>query len=102
MPEQNARDILACNPDFRASLWGDDGAPRAELSDDHIRDLDIQPGWPIADSTGIAAEFIARDLYRSELDEEQPRRPDLRPCLVLRLQRRPDREYTTGYFADWY
>lgn len=104
MSEQYGREVLTwpCNADFRASLWGDDGPRGADASDDHIRDPDIQPGWPIADSTGIAAEFISRDLSRSELDEDNLddqiyARVSFYDCNADRT-----RDYTTGYFADWY
>ena len=70
MGEQYGREVLACDENFRASLWGDDGPRGADASDDHIRDLDIQPGWPIADTFGISADFISRDIATSELDED--------------------------------
>jgi hypothetical protein len=60
----------AADADFKASLWGDDGASGPDASDDHIRDLNIKPGWPITDSTGIAAEFISPNIHTSELDED--------------------------------
>ena len=71
MPEQSARDIVACGADFKATLRGDDG--KGVGKDDHnpvIRYLVLQDGWPITDSTGIAAEFMADDVSDAELDED--------------------------------
>jgi hypothetical protein len=101
MAERYGREILACGPEFAASLWGDDGARGPDSSDDHIRDLDLQPGWPIADSTGIAAEFIGPGLDSSDLDEDDGddqiyARVSFYDCYGQR------RDFTTAYFADSY
>jgi hypothetical protein len=73
LPEQYGRDIIACGADFKATLRGDDGKGDHGDGKDHnqvIRNLEIQPGWPIADSTGIAAEFIGSYIAHSELNED--------------------------------
>jgi len=64
MPEQYGREILACGADFKASLWGDDG------NHQFIRNLQLKPGWPAGGSGGIGAEFIARLLRPSEMNED--------------------------------
>ena len=65
MPEQYGREILACGPDFRASLWGDDGN-----TDQFIRNLQLKPGWPVAGTGGISAEFFGQLLRPSEMNED--------------------------------
>jgi hypothetical protein len=66
MPEQHARDILAYGANFKASLWGDDGGGS---DDDFILPLSVAPSWPIADSTGMAVEFVGRGVNEA-LDED--------------------------------
>jgi hypothetical protein len=74
MPEQYGREIIACGADFKASLRGDDGKG---ANDPVIRELSIVPGWPIADSTGIAAELIGPSLYNDKLDEDDDSEDEL-------------------------
>jgi hypothetical protein len=70
MPEQYAREILACGANFRASLWAaDDG-----WGDDFITNLVLKPGWPrlITPPTGIGAEFTV-PVTSHQLDEDDGR-----------------------------
>jgi hypothetical protein len=69
MPMQYAREILSfpCNPDFRAELWGEDGA-----TDERIGILQIDPGYPTTMTNGgLSAGFSNRfgPLGR-QLDED--------------------------------
>jgi hypothetical protein len=68
MPEQFAREILACkaDADFRVRLLGDDGGGG---SDDYISSPELKPGWPAAGPLGLAAEFGAT-ISGSSLDED--------------------------------
>ena len=68
LPEQWGREIVACGARFKASLRGDDGKG---TNDQVIRQLSLVPGWPVASSAGIAAEFIGPDLQGSDLDEDK-------------------------------
>jgi len=67
LPEQYGREVVACDPDFRAVLWGDDGGGS---QDDEIRHLWVGPGWPVAQSYGISAALFAQSIYDSQLDED--------------------------------
>jgi hypothetical protein len=102
MSEQYAREVLACDENFRASLWGDDGARGPSSDDDHIRDLDIQPGWPRADSTGIAVEFISRDIDTSELDEDDGDDQIYARVAFDDCNKGERRNYITGYSVFYY
>jgi hypothetical protein len=74
MPEYYARAIVACgNSNFKASLRGDDGKG---ANDPVIRELSVVPGWPRADSTGIAAELIGPNLG-DELNEDDDSQDEL-------------------------
>lgn len=70
MPEQYGREILACGAQFRASVWGDDGASGVSGHDHYISSLGIKPGWPAAGPTGIGAEFGA-PIHGYYLDEDR-------------------------------
>jgi hypothetical protein len=65
MPEQYAREIIACGADFRASLWGDDGGGS---NDDFISHMVLRPG-PAAGPGGLSAEFSV-PVDSSQLDED--------------------------------
>ena len=98
MPEQHARDILAYGANFKGSLWGDDGGGS---KDDLLKPLYVAPGWPIADSTGMAVEFLGRSV-NEELDED-----DGEDELYARVSfRDPDsgvtREFRTGTIRGEY
>jgi len=95
--EQYGREIITapCNANFKASLRGDDGKG---FNDPVIRNLVIEPGWPIADSTGIAAELIGPSLFTHELDEDDNDHEDE---LYARVSYRDchtglTRDFTTG------
>jgi len=64
MGERFAQEILACGPNFSASLMGDDGA-----TDQFIVPLQLKPGWPVAGTAALAAEFTSARLGR-QLDED--------------------------------
>jgi hypothetical protein len=67
MPEQYAREIVACGARFRAELWTDDGGGS---DDDRIRDhMPIDPGSPVATPDGLRAAFTLPTL-KAELDED--------------------------------
>jgi hypothetical protein len=66
MPEQYAREIIACGADFRASLWGDDGGGS---SDDFISNMVLRPGWPAVGPGVLSAEFTV-PVNSSQLDED--------------------------------
>ena len=69
LPEYYVRAIVACgNSNFKSSLRGDDGKGK---NDPVIRELSVVPGWPRADSTGIAAELIDPNLHNRELDDDE-------------------------------
>lgn len=102
MPEHLARDVIACGPDFRASLWGDDGRRGPDSSDDHIRDLDVVPGWPIADSTGIAADLIGPGLRSSDLDEDDRDDQIYARVSFYDCTQGRDRNFNTGYIVTWF
>lgn len=100
MPEQYATEVLACypgGPDFRASLWGDDGRRGADPSDDHIRDLQVEAVWPIAEPTGISAEFIGPGLNVSELDEDDGEDQIYARGSFYDCHTGARRDFTTGY-----
>jgi hypothetical protein len=65
MPEQYAREIVACGANFRASLWGKDSG----YDDDLISNLVLKPGWPAAGPTGLGAEFTV-PVTSQQLDED--------------------------------
>ena len=67
LPEQYAREVVACDPDVRAVLFGDDGGGS---KDDEIRHLWVGPGWPIAQSYGVSAALFAQTIHDSDLDED--------------------------------
>ena len=67
LPEQYAREIVACDPDFRAVLWGDDGGGS---QDDEIRHLWVSPGWPVATSYGMSVSLFAPTIFDDDLDED--------------------------------
>jgi hypothetical protein len=70
MPEQYAREVIACGADFRASLWGNDGSGGMDSEDDLIRIMQLDPGWPRADWSGIEAHFSGLTLSSSSLNED--------------------------------
>src|SRR4051794_13263964 len=67
LPEQYGREVVACDPDFRAVLWGDDGGGS---QDDEIRHLSVGPGWPIAQWFGISAALFVQYISSDQLDED--------------------------------
>jgi hypothetical protein len=67
MPEQYAREIVACDADFRAVLFGDDGGGS---SDDNLRTLWDDAGYPIATSYGISAQLTAQTISDDSLNED--------------------------------
>src|SRR4051794_22202995 len=77
LPAQYAREIIACGVRYRASLWGDDGAPGESYDDQFIANLGIAPGWPRAESSpgGISVEF-STPLFGFYLDEDRGADPD--------------------------
>jgi hypothetical protein len=67
LPEGYAREVVACDPDFRAVLWGDDGGGS---QDDEIRHLWVGPGWPVAQWYGMSAALFAQNIFDDDLDED--------------------------------
>ena len=67
LPEQYAREVVACDPDVRAVLFGDDGGGS---KDDEIRHLWVGPEWPIAQSYGVSAALFAQTIHDSDLYED--------------------------------
>jgi hypothetical protein len=68
LPEQYAREVLDCAPNFKASLWGDDGGGS---SDDFLRNLVVDTSWPpTADASGIGARFVGLSVNNTQLDED--------------------------------
>jgi hypothetical protein len=67
LPDQYAREVLACGADLRASIWGADGS---DSEDDFIRNMVLAPGPPQVDYAGISANFNAPNLNSSQLDED--------------------------------
>jgi hypothetical protein len=67
LPEQYGREVVACDPDCRGVLWGDDGGGS---QDDEIRHLWVGPGWPIAQSFGISAALFSQFISTYQLDED--------------------------------
>jgi hypothetical protein len=74
MPEQYAREVMAgaanCWVDFRASLWGNDGGSGIDSDDDFITDLQLDPGWPRADWSGLEAHLSVQHLPEYRLNED--------------------------------
>jgi hypothetical protein len=66
LPEQYAREIIACGADFRAEIRGDDGKG---VNNPILRRMSLKPGWPIADANGLSVEFFQHGL-KDELDED--------------------------------
>ena len=100
VPEQYGREILACGADFRATLRGNDGKGS---NDPVIRTLEVKPGWPIAGSTGIAAELIGSNLRRSEFNEDSGGEDELYARVSFydcHLGR--DRDFVTGGFYGFF
>jgi hypothetical protein len=62
LPEQYAREAIACGQNFTASLWADGH---------YVRDLAVAPGWPIAQASGIAVQFIGAYVYGDLLSEDK-------------------------------
>jgi hypothetical protein len=74
MPEQYAREILACGANFKASLRADDGDGYYGPLISH---LVIKPGWPQpADAGGISAEFTV-PVLSSQLNEDDDGQDEL-------------------------
>jgi len=71
MPTQYSREIIACGARYRASVWGDDGAPGVSHDDLFIGNLDLAPGWPHANTSpgGISVQF-STPLFGFYLDED--------------------------------
>jgi hypothetical protein len=68
LPEQYAREIVACGADFKASLWGwDNGGSE----DDFIANMVISPGWPAGSSTGLSSEFFLNYVDSNRFDEDE-------------------------------
>jgi hypothetical protein len=68
LPEQYAREVVACDPGVRAVLWGDDGGGS---QDDEIRHLWVGPGWPIAQPFGgVSAALFGEYIRDDDLDED--------------------------------
>jgi hypothetical protein len=68
LPEQYAREVLDCAPNFKASVWGDDGGGS---SDDFLRDLVVDTTWPpTANASGLSAQFVGYSVNSRELDED--------------------------------
>jgi hypothetical protein len=70
MPEQYAREIVACGARFDASLWGNDGNGGMDSEDDFIRPAQLDPGWPQANQYGLEAHFSALTIAGHQLDED--------------------------------
>ena len=67
LPQQYARDVIACGGDFKATIWGDDDDP----GDDFIRTMVLDPSAPpTVDYAGILVSFYAPNLYYDQLDED--------------------------------
>jgi hypothetical protein len=67
MPQQYAREIIACGGDFKAKIWGDDDDP----GDDFIRTMVLDPAAPpTVDYAGILVNFIAPTIANDQLDED--------------------------------
>jgi len=68
MPQQYAREIIACGGDFRAKIWGDDDG---EAGDDPIRDMALDPAAPpTVDYAGLLVSFVAPNISNDQLDED--------------------------------
>jgi hypothetical protein len=93
MPEQYAREIIACGGRFQATLWGDDGGFG---QDDRLRDLSVAPGWPVAGPNGLGVEFIARDIPRIDLDEDSGTDEVAARISYLDCHTQSWRQYATG------
>ncbi len=70
MPPGYAQEIMACNPNFKAELWGDDGGPG---KDDFIRPFQFAPGSPQLTPTGISADVDGLNVLDSQMDEDDGR-----------------------------
>jgi hypothetical protein len=73
VPDQYGREILACGPDFKAQLRGDDGKG---ANNPILRTLILKAGWPTTFSGGISAEFYGPNLS-PELDEDRDGQDEL-------------------------
>jgi hypothetical protein len=67
LPDQYAREVIACGADLKASIWGDDDG---DAGDDFIRNMVLAPGSPQVDYAGILANFTTLNLNSSNLDED--------------------------------
>ena len=98
MPEQYAREIVACGAHLQASLWGDDPGP-----DQFIRSLSIAPGWPIAQSTGLAVNFWGPLLDPRVLNEDEDSDDELYARIsFLDCHTGAYRNFTTGIFRGYF
>lgn len=68
LPQDYARVVLNCNPNFKATIWGDDDG---EAGDDFIRNMVLDPAQPpTVDYAGILVSFTAPNLSNDQLDED--------------------------------
>ena len=67
LPQRYAQEIVECGDSaFQATLFGDDGE---EVT--FIRNLNLDPGWPVSGPAGLSAELSADYIHDSELDEDK-------------------------------
>jgi hypothetical protein len=98
MPEQYARDIVACGANFQASLWGDDPGP-----DQFIRSLSVAPGWPIAQSTGLAVNFWGPLIADNQLNEDEDSDDELYARISFYdCHTGGTRNFTTGIYRGYF
>jgi hypothetical protein len=62
-----AQEVLACDPNFRAELWGDDGGPG---KDDYRRPLSLAPGSPRLSADGISVDFVGNAISPQQMNED--------------------------------
>jgi hypothetical protein len=70
MPPNYAQEVMACGPNFKAELWGDDGGPG---KDDFIRPFQFAPGSPALTPTGISATADGLNILDRQMDEDDGR-----------------------------
>ena len=101
---ESARAVRPRDPRLRRRLQGHAAGQRRQGPNDTvIRTLEVKPGWPIAGSTGIAAEFIGSNLRTSEFDEDSGGEDELYARVSFYdCHLGGDRDFVTGGFYGFF